>query len=312
MHFNKLDLNLLVALDALLTELSISRAAERLHMSQPAMSNALARLRSYFDDPLLVQVGRRMEATPRAEALRDAVRDVLVRVDATITAQPRFDPAQSDREFNLLVSDFTLSVIGTQLLSLAARQSATVRFRFHSQVDNPQRALERGEVDMLVIPSGYCSPDHPTDTLFEESFSCIVWRESRLARQGHLSFDEYTAAGHVVMQPPGGVTFESWFMQRYGVSRRVEVTSFSFATAPSLVVGTQRIATVHTRLARLAATYLPLTLLEPPMPMPRMQQAIQWHKYRTQDPGLVWLRQLLHDAAAAMDSAWASSEPPAP
>lgn len=301
MHFNKLDLNLLVALDALLTELSISRAAERLHMSQPAMSNALARLRGYFDDPLLVQVGRRMETTPRAEALRDAVRDVLVRVDATITAQPRFDPAQSDREFNLLVSDFTLSVIGTHLLSLAAQQGATARFRFHSQVDNPQRALERGEVDILVIPSGYCSPDHPTETLFEESFSCVVWRESRLGRQGQLSFDEYMAAGHVVMQPPGGMTFESWFMQRYGTSRRVEITSFSFATAPSLVVGTERIATVHTRLGRLAAQYLPLRLLELPVPMPRMQQAIQWHKYRTQDPGLMWLRGLLHAAAALMD-----------
>ncbi|MCE4556600.1 LysR family transcriptional regulator [Roseateles cellulosilyticus] len=302
MHFNKLDLNLLVALDALLTERSISRAAERLHMSQPAMSNALARLRSYFDDPLLVQVGRKMEATPRAEALREAARDVLVRVDATITAQPRFDATQSDREFNLLVSDFTLSVIGQHLVALASRQSAKVRFRFHSQVDNPQRALERGEADMLVIPSGYCSPDHPTETLFEEEFSCVVWRESRLARQGSLSFDDYTAAGHVVVQPPGGMTFESWFMQRYGVSRRIDVTSFSFATAPSLVVGTERIATVHSRLARLAASQLPLVLLEPPMPMPRMVQAIQWHKYRTQDPGLLWLRHLLRDAAAEMDA----------
>jgi len=301
-HFNKLDLNLLVALDALLAELSISRAAERLHMSQPAMSNALARLRSYFDDPLLVQVGRRMEATPRAEALRDAVRDVLVRVDATITTQPRFDPAQSDREFTLLVSDFTLSVIGRHLVALAAKQSSTVRFRFHPQVESPQRALERGEADMLVIPSGYCSPDHPTETLFEEEFSCVVWGESRWARQGLLSFEDYTAAGHVAMQPPGGMTIESWFMQRYGVSRRVEVTSFSFATAPSLIVGTQRIATVHTRLARLAASQLPLILLPPPMPMPSMVQAIQWHKYRTQDPGLLWLRQLLRAAALEMDA----------
>ncbi|HEY9108246.1 MAG TPA: LysR family transcriptional regulator [Roseateles sp.] len=302
MHFNKLDLNLLVALDALLTEHSISRAAERLHMSQPAMSNALGRLRDYFDDPLLVQVGRRMEPTPRAETLRDSVRDVLVRIDATITAQPRFDAAQSDREFNLLVSDFTLSVLGSHLLSLAARQSATVRFQFHSQVENPQRALERGEADMLVIPSGFCSPDHPTETLFEEEFCCVVWSGSRLARQGQLSFADYTAAGHVVMQPPGGGTsFETWFMQRYGVSRRIEVSSFSFATAPSLVVGTERIATLHGRLARLAARYLPVTLLQAPMPMPRMEQAIQWHQHRTQDPGLVWLRELLRSAARAMD-----------
>jgi len=307
MHFNKLDLNLLVALDALLTEQSISRAADRLHMSQPAMSNALGRLRDYFDDPLLVQVGRKMEPTPRAEALKDAVRDVLVRIDTTIAAQPRFDPAQSDREFHLLVSDFTLSVLGPHLVSLAAAQSDTVRFQFHSQVDNPQRVLERGEADMLVIPTGFCSPDHPTETLFEEEFCCVVWSDSRLARQGQLSFADYTAAGHVVMQPPGGITFETWFMQRYGVSRRIEVTSFSFATAPSLVVGTERIATIHSRLARIAARHLPLTLLPTPMPTPRMEQAIQWHKYRTQDPGLVWLRDLLRQAARAMDEATAGS-----
>jgi LysR family transcriptional regulator, nod-box dependent transcriptional activator len=111
-----------------------------------------------------------------------------------------------------------------------------------------------------------------------------------------------------MMQPPGGTSFETWFMQRYGVSRRIEVTTFSFATAPSLVVGTERIATLHTRLARLAQRHLPITLLGAPMPMPRMEQAIQWHKYRTQDPGLVWLRSLLHRAARRMDASASEAE----
>src|SRR5205085_11334612 len=99
MRFNKLDLNLLVALDAMLAERNISRDAERMHMSQSAMSNALARLRLYFEDELLVQIGRRMELTPRAEALQDIVRDVLVRVDAGVLTSPSFDFARSDREF---------------------------------------------------------------------------------------------------------------------------------------------------------------------------------------------------------------------
>ena len=99
MRFNKLDLNLLVALDALLTEQSISRAAEKIHLSQSAMSNALARLREYFDDELLIQVGRRMEPTPRAEVLRDAVNDVLRRIEGSIAAQPAFVAAESTREF---------------------------------------------------------------------------------------------------------------------------------------------------------------------------------------------------------------------
>jgi LysR family nod box-dependent transcriptional activator len=304
MRFNKLDLNLLVALDAMLTERSISRAAERLHISQSAASNALARLRDYFEDELLVQVGRKMELTPRAEALRDPVRDVLVRVDTTIAAQPEFIASRSDREFRILVSDYTMAVLLPHALALAQRQGSTVRFQFLQQVEHPQRALERGEADLLVMPRDYCSPNHPVETVFRETFTCVVWQESRIAREG-LTFERYAAAGHVVMQPPGTNqgSFEVWFMQRHGLSRRVEVSAYNFASAAYLVVGTERVATIHTRLARQAQRALPIQLLPPPMQMPEMEQAMQWHKYRTTDPGIVWLRQLLMDAALEMDRA---------
>lgn len=303
MRFNKLDLNLLVALDALLAECSITRAAERLHMSASAMSSALARLREYFEDDLLVQVGRRMEITPRAEVLRDAVRDVLMRIDAGIAAQPQFDPAQADREFRVSVSDYSQATLVPHLMALTWRQAPTLRFNFVPQVDNPQRALERGEVDLLVIPQGMGSEHHPTETLFNERFTCVVWSGSELARQP-LSFEAYTAAGHVVMQPvsPTGYSFETWFVQRYGVSRRVDVRTYSFLAAAQLVQGTDRIATVHHRLALRLQRMLPITLLEPPFPIPEMQQSMQWHKYRSLDPAIVWLRALLHDAVRAMDA----------
>jgi DNA-binding transcriptional LysR family regulator len=302
-RFNKLDLNLLVALDAMLELQSISRAAERLHMSQSSMSNALARLREYFEDDLLVQVGRKMELTARAATLRDAVRDVLLRVDTTITAQPRFDPAQSDREFRISVSDYTMVTLMPHLLALASAQSKTVRFQLLPQVGQPELALERGESDLLVVPKAYCSPDHPLETLFEEHFCCAVWRGSRLATS-ELSFDVYAAAGHVVMQPPGDArpAFESWFMQRFGLARRIDVTTFSFASAPALVVGTDRVATVHRRLARQLAQSLPIVLLPLPVPMQPMEQAMQWHKYRSTDPGLSWLRGLLLAAVDRMDA----------
>lgn len=303
MRFNKLDLNLLVALDALLAECSITRAAARLHMSASAMSSALARLREYFDDDLLVQVGRKMEITPRAEVLRDAVRDVLMRIDAGVAAQPHFDAWQADREFLISVSDYTQAVVVPHALAAAARQAPQVRFNFVPQVDNPQRALERGEVDLLVIPQGMGSEHHPSETLFDERFSCVVWSGSALARQP-LTFEAYTAAGHVVMQPvsPGGYSFETWFVQRYGVTRRVDVRTYSFIAAAQLVLGTDRIATVHHRLALQLQRMLPITLMEPPFPMAQMQQSIQWHKYRTHDPAIVWLRQLLHDAVREMDA----------
>ena len=121
MRFKKLDLNLLVALDALLTEKNVTRAGERVFLSQSTMSNALARLRQYFDDELLVQVGGRMELTPRAVMLHDAVRDVLVRIDTTIAAKPAFDPTESDREVTLFVSDYSMEVLIPGALALAAQ-----------------------------------------------------------------------------------------------------------------------------------------------------------------------------------------------
>ena len=303
MRFNKLDLNLLVALDALLTERSVSRAAERVHLSQSAMSNALARLREHLDDDLLVQVGRHMALTPRAEVLVDAVRDVLVRIDATVSAQPQFKPAESDREFRILVSDYSMVTLMPHLLALAYAQSRTVRFKLLPQVSEPGRALERGEADVLIIPQPYCSPDHPTETVVEETFSCLVWTQSRWASRG-LTPAGYASAGHVVVQPAGTAqaAVEAWFTTQQGAPRRVEVSAHSFSASVHLVIGTERIATVHHRLALQAQRWLPVTLLPAPWPIPPMQQALQWHKYRTADPGLVWLRGLLRAAATAMDA----------
>ena len=304
MRFNKLDLNLLVALDAMLKARSISRAAEALHLTQPAMSNALARLRAYFGDDLLVPVGRKMALTPRAETLQEAVRDVLLRVDTTIAALPQFDPVLSDRSFRLFLSDYTSLTLIPHLMALAAQTSGSVRFELLPQVDQPQRALERGEADLLVMPAVYCAPNHPLDILLEEAFCCAVWQGSAHARQG-LGADAYAAAGHVVMQPPGGSqpSFESGLMQRLGVVRRVQVSTFSFVSAVAAVVGTEHIATVHLRLARQLSCSLPIALLPLPIAIGAMQQAMQWHKYRSQDPGLVWLRGLMHQAVAAMDAA---------
>ena len=303
MRFNRLDLNLLVALDALLTDRSITKAAERLNLSPSATSNALARLRGYFDDELLVQVGRRMEPTPRAQSLQEAVRDVLLRVDSTMAMQPEFEPAKADRVFRIFVSDYTQMVLVPHLLTLASAERCSACFEFLPQVSNPQRNLERGEADLLIIPRDFLSPDHPQEVLYTEEFTCVVWRESALAR-GDLTFERYLDAGHVVMQPPGhaGDSFEAWFVKRYGVTRRVAVSSYGFCALPPMVVGTEFIATVHKRLAQQLMASWPIELRTPPLPITSMEQGLQWHKYRTQDPGLVWLRDLLHRAAARMDA----------
>ena len=301
MRFHKLDLNLLVALDVLLKERSVSRAAEVLNLSASAMSNSLARLRQYFDDELLVQIGRKMEITPRAQNLQEAVRDVLLRIDSTIATQPAFEPDRSDRSFRIFASDYTQIVLAPAMLGLAAKARATVRFEFMPQVRAPHRDLERGEADLLIIPSGFMSPDHPREVLYQEEFVCMVWRDGALAK-GDLTFERYVGAEHVVMQPGGMDTaFEAWFLKRYGVTRRVAVSTYSFVTLPAMLVGTDRVATVHARVARRFVNVWPLEIRPTPMPFDRMEQSMQWHKFRTNDPGLAWLRGLFLEAGRRID-----------
>ena len=297
MRFEKLDLNLLVALDTLITERNITRAADKLHLSQSAMSNALGRLRSYFGDPLLVPVQRRMELTPRALALKDPLRDVLVRIRATIEVQPEFDPTRSDRVFKVFASDYTLQTILPQTVALAAAQNSTAQFRFLPLLGIPSRALESGDADVLVIPQVYCSDDHPTEKLLTEEFVCVVWSASEYARTG-LSLTQYRDAEHVVMVPieDGVAAYEGRFMQTSGMSRKVAVTTYSFSSMPLLVVGTPYVATVHSRLAQALALSHPLCLLPCPVPIQPMTLVMQWHEFRSKDPGIVWLRSLMQRA----------------
>jgi LysR family nod box-dependent transcriptional activator len=304
MRFNKLDLNLLVALDVLLKERSVTRAAQELNLSTSGMSNSLLRLREYFNDDLLVSINRKMEITPRGQVLHDAVRSVLLTIDSTLAAEPTFDPRSSDRTFRILCSDYTQLVLAPALLGLAAKAGCTARFSFVAQSGMiPYKELERGEADLLIIPTGFMSPDHPHEALFQEDFVCMVWRHSKLA-QGVLDLERYANAEHAVVQHSANVrldAFEGWFLKRYGVTRRIAASTFSFTTLPALVVGTEMVATVHARVAARLARALPLEIRPTPIPFDKMEQAVQWHKFRTSDPALVWLRGMLAEAARHID-----------
>jgi DNA-binding transcriptional LysR family regulator len=305
MRFNKLDLNLLVALDVLLKERSVTRAAQELHLSTSAMSNSLSRLREYFKDDLLVPIGRKLEITPRGQVLHDAVRSVLLTIDSTLSAEPAFDPRSSDRTFRILSSDYTQMVLAPALLGLAAKADCTARFSFVAQSGTPYKELERGEADLLIIPTGFMSPDHPHEALYQEEFVCMVWRHSKMA-QGVLDLERYANAEHAAMQHSANTrvdAFEGWFLKRYGVTRRIAVSTYSFTTLPALVVGTEMVATVHARVAARLVKAWPLEIRPTPIPFDKMEQSVQWHKFRASDPALIWLRGMLAEAAKHIDDA---------
>ena len=226
MRFNRLDLNLLVALDALLTDQNITRASERLHLSQSAMSGALARLREHFQDELLVQVGRRMTRTPLAESLAQPVRNILAEIQATVERRPSFDPATSERSFSLMASDYVTTVLMSRVLQRAAREAPGIHFELLFPDSSQLESLESGEIDFLITPREYLSSEHPSLDLLEETYACVVWDQNPIAGTS-MSFDQYLAMGHVVvrfgkMRVP---SFDEWFFARFGVSRRVEVVA---------------------------------------------------------------------------------------
>jgi DNA-binding transcriptional LysR family regulator len=298
MRFNGLDLNLLVALDTLLAEGSVVRAAERMHLSQSAMSGALARLREHFGDELFVLVGRKLVRTPLAEALAGPVRDILMRIDATMAQRPVFDPATSTRRFVIAASDYVIAALLERLQAHAWQLAPGVGFEL-LPVDAGLEMLERGEIDLLMLPRQFAPVDHPSEDAFSDSYTCVVWDGNR-AVGSTLSLKQYLAAGHVAayLGPGRPPTFEAWAMKRFGIERRIEVLTYNLASCARLVVGTGRIATVQTRLARRLAAANPLRLVPPPLAIPKVEMVMQWHRHKSLDPGLAWLRGLVHETAA--------------
>jgi DNA-binding transcriptional LysR family regulator len=298
MQFNGLDLNLLVVLDALLAERSITRAAERVHLSQSAASGALARLRDFFNDELLVQVGHKMVLTARAEGLIEPVRNMLIQVEEIIDNQPVFEPAESTRNYRLMMSDYVAAVVMPKALRRLQACAPGATVELVSNADGSVQALERGEVDFLIAPQLHISQLHPSEDLFEDGYVCVVWSENELVGQ-RISLDEYLDLGHVVARFGSRRTpaVDEWFFERFGHKRRIEVVAMSFNLLPQLVIGTTRIATMPESLARQYAKHFPLRTVPTPLPIPQLVEKIQWHRCRDADSATTWMRNLLKEAS---------------
>lgn len=302
MDLHLFDLNLLVALDALLTERHVTRAGNRLNLSQSAMSGALARLRHTFGDDLLVPVGRQMVLTPVAAGLVGPVRDILLQIRGTLGSKPQFDPATATRHLSLAVSDYVTEILIADVLRLARTEAPNITFELRGVGPRAMEDLESGELDFLISPASYVSTTQPTEVLFEDTYTCVVWAGNR-AVGTTLTVDEYLGLGHVVVNVAGGEppsNYDEQFLRRSNLKRRVEVTVPTFSLAPQLVIGTGRVTTITTRLAAKYAATLPLRLIELPMAMPPMVEVLQWHQVHEYDPAHHWFRGLLMKAVRAL------------
>ncbi|MBS1239995.1 MAG: bacterial regulatory helix-turn-helix, lysR family protein [Proteobacteria bacterium] len=298
MRFKGLDLNLLGALAVLLEERSVSRTAARLHLSQPAISAALARLRAYFGDPLLVTQGKRMVPTAHALALQPQLGAVLAQIDELIAGAAQFDPATSTRTFRICLSDYLITILAVDLVPRLRSEAPGILLDLAAPSEDSRIALDRGTIDLLLTPEEHCVPRHPTELLFEEQHVVAGWRGNPLM-EGAMGEDAFFEAGHIAVKL-GGVNPASFAETRFDAvarKRRVEITVASFTMVPPLLVGTDRLAVMHERLARSMARNFPIEWQVLPFAFPAMREMIQYNRTRTQDEGLRWLVEELKRAA---------------
>ncbi len=294
MKLRQLDLNLLVVLDALLRDQNVTRAAERLHLSQPATSTALARLRKTLDDPLLVKRGRNLQLTARAEALIEPVRDVLATIEQRIVAPPSFDPAHDQRAFSLVASDYTGVVLIRPLLERVNGLALNLRLELGAPSANGLRMIERDEVDLVIMPD-VLAETWPLDScsyapVVRDRYVGAVWSKHPLAGRplppGALAEYPYLA-----FRPPTGFSIVDEDLHRAGITCRLEATAVSLVTMPFLLAGTDLITLIPERLATRLAAAADITLVEPGFSLPPLRECAYWHSRRDADPGHRWLRE---------------------
>jgi LysR family nod box-dependent transcriptional activator len=291
MRFHYLDLNLLVALDALLAEANVSRAARQCGLTQSAMSGALKRLRSHFEDELLVQVGRTMALTTLAKDLATPVREFLLQARTLVATRAHFDPSISERRFVVMASDYVATVIladlNRYLTTHAPRTSVVLRTLSD---DRTREDFDDGKVDFVILPDRYLSSKHPRETLYEDDWTCIAWRKNELIGK-ELTLERYLSLGHVqTLLRVGGAVFDDSFILQQGHARRIAAVVPSFTLMPEFVVGTNLIATMQTRMARIFSQRFALKLFSPPIKIPPVSMSIQWHKSLDRDPSTTWMR----------------------
>ncbi|GAA2213454.1 LysR family transcriptional regulator [Nonomuraea monospora] len=294
MDLASLDLNLLVALRALLEERNVTRAGVRVGLSQPAMSAALARLRRHFSDDLLIRQGNRYELTPLGTALRAPAGNACAVLERLFTSRADFQPGAGQRDFTLLSSDYAIAVFGARLARVLHEEAPGVRLHFRhvprDLVENPEALLSG--VDGMLMPHGVIS-GMPAVELYRDEWVCLVSDE----HPGAVTMDDLARLPWVVYQR----TFDAPVTRQLtmlGLEPRVEVSVQSFQLLPALVAGTRRVALVQRRLAELLRGLAPVRTLPCPFEAVPLQEALWWHPVHTHDAAHRWLRETAARVAA--------------
>jgi len=285
-------------------EKNVTRAAERVYVSQPAMSAALQKLRDYFDDPLLVRVGRDMELTPRGLSLVEPVREALLRIQATLGTQVTFDPATLRRTFTVIVTDEAAPRVVPAVMKRLAREAPGIQCHIEQISQTSLTRLEYGDADLclcLDILRLYGLRNFPETLRSIElrpvRWVCAVARDHPSVGE-ELTLEQYQALAHVFARPNGHTApVEELVRRLLNMDLDVRASAQSLLELPFMLPGTPLAATLPERIATLVTPILPIKTLALPFDVLDSHEVLLWHKRNEPDPGHAWLRSLFIEVA---------------
>lgn len=289
-----LDLNLLRALDALLDERSVTRAADRLALTQPAVSGMLTRLRESFGDPLFLRSQRGVVPTLRALELAGPVKRILDEIDGLLQP-PRFDPATAQFTLSVAATDYALQAIMVPFLRRLRQEAPNLKVAVRPiEAKRMQSALEQGELDLVLITPEHAAPDLHTRHLFREHYVCALREGHPDATPDRMTLDRFCALDHALVSYTGGgfsgVTDAE--LAKLGRSRRVVLSITSFLVLLDILRQTDLITVVPAKLLNEAEG---VRLLAPPLAIPGFDKLAAWHDRTHRDAGHRWVRALLFE-----------------
>ncbi len=308
MRFDRLDLNLLRVLNALLVGRNLTRTAEQLNVTPQAISNSLKRLRQEFDDPLLIRVGHGMELTPLAASLLEPLREALLRLEAALRQRPSFDPATTMRTFKLTMPHYHSFVLLPQALRILAAEAPLISLQIQPSTQNDITALEAGEIDFSLVEDGERSlisqrhadqiKRHP---LMEDDFICLVDR-ARFEPDSELTLDAYERLSHCVMRPtPDARMHVEREWRKLGIAPHVSAIAPGYAVMTFILPGTGLVATLPRRVARVFARSFGLRAFECPITLGHQRGELRWHRRNDSDPVHEYLCSTIRSVAARKD-----------
>jgi DNA-binding transcriptional LysR family regulator len=311
MRTASIDLNLLAALDALLSERNVTRAGRRLGLSQPAMSEALARLRRHFDDQLLVRVGNSYELTPLGAGLRVTSATAMQLVEQTFAAAQGFDPGACEREFVLLVSDYAAAILGPPLMRAVAAASPIARLRLdHLRADDTAAATGAGHaLDGLVLPRSFAPAGMSGMTLFEDRWVCLAAADNAAVQSG-LTVEALAALPWVVHQDMQVHHPVLANLRARGLEPQARLSVSGFLVLAEVARTSDHLCLIPERLAAKVAGP-DLLVLDVPFDLPPVVETLWWPPALTHDSSHRWLRDLVVKTARDLTGATGSGGPAA-